>query len=274
MKTSLIINDLTNLLGAEVRVFGQPTKLESEVSNLLVDTREIFESLRDYEVDYIVSKLDYERIENLEELITQIEDAIDSTQDAIDSLENACNLFPNDESLKDMLESLESEKEKLEIQLDNYRDELSDAEDDYIETEVDDTDDYINELDEMFGMKESTCGNSYNWMGNVSNHFNYNIYECGDGYTYVELRAHRYGDVRANYTETALYKFQNECEFWECITEADHYETVEIDGEEYEFRVTSMSDTYEVWSVDGDYVCEAYGDDMDELSEKIKEKIA
>lgn len=273
MKTTAIINDLTNLLGANVSIFGQPTTLESNVSELVVDARKIFDNLRDYEVDYIVSRLDHERIENLEECILQVEDAISSTQDAIDSLMNATSLFPYNRGLSRVLDALENEMSSLEIELDDLRDELTDAEEDYIETEVEDSDDYLQELEEMFGMKELTCGNTYNWCGNISNHLNYTLYSCGDGYVYAEVRAHRYGDVRCNYTDTAIYRFDDECEFWECVSDASHYEFIEVDGQEYELHVSATSDTYEVYS-DGCYVCTVYGDDLEELAEKIQLEVA
>lgn len=273
MKSTKIIADLTQLLGANVSIFGQPTILDNEISPLVVDTRKIVEALADNEVDYIVSKLDHEHIEKLEEAISELEEALESLQDTIDYLNNVTNIFNTDNCTESIIKELEAQKEELESHLDSYIEELEEAQEDYQEEELDDTDEYIEWLDELYGLKEITCGNSFNWMGNVSNHFNYNIYEGGDGCYYVEFRVHRYGDVRANYTDTALYKFEHDCEFWDKLCVASHYETIEIEEEEYEFEVSSMRDTYEVYR-DGEYITEVYGDDIEEITEKIKEYLA
>lgn len=273
MKTREIIADLTQLLGANVSIFGQPTILESEISPVVVDTRKIFEVLQNNEVDYIVSKLDHEHIEKLEEAISEMEEALESLQDTIDYLSNVTDIFSTDNCTESIIEELEAQKEELEAHLDSYREELEEAQEDYQEEELDDTDEYLEWLDELYGLKEITCGNSYNWLGNVSHHFNYRVYENGNGCYYVELRAHRYGDVRCNYTDTAVYKFEHDCEFWEKLYEANHYETVEIDDEEYEIEVNSMRDTYEVYQ-DGEYICEVSGCDIEEITEKIKEYLA
>lgn len=273
MKTREIIADLTQLLWANVSIFGQPTILDSEISPLVVDTRKIFEVLQDNEVDYIVSKLDHEHIEKLEEAISEMEEALESLQDTIDYLSNVTDIFSTDNCTESIIEELEAQKEELEAHLDSYREELEEAQEDYQDEELEDTDEYLEWLDNMYGLKEITCGNSYNWLGNVSHHFNYRVYENGDGCYYVELRAHRYGDVRCNYTDTAVYKFEHDCEFWDKLCEADHYETIKIDEEEYEIEVSSMRDTYEVYR-DGEYITEVCGDDIEEITEKIKKYLA
>ncbi len=72
--------------------------------------------------------------------------------------------------------------------------------------------------------EEINCGNSYNWLAPVSNHFNYNIYksEMLDN-VIVEFKVHRFGDVRGNYTEECYLEFNNEYEFYDALIENSKY---------------------------------------------------
>lgn len=121
----------------------------------------------------------------------------------------------------------------------------------------------INLLEEIYGLKEIEHNNSFNWLGRVSDHFDYAIYACGDGHVYVVFKVHRYGDVKTNYTEEALLKFNGSREFYEAIAECDKYLT-DVHPE-YNVKVSALRDTMEVYTIDGDYVCEI--DELDELQD-------
>lgn len=47
-----VINELKELKGATVNIFGQPTKLNEEFNPLLIDTIDVLESLKKYERDF------------------------------------------------------------------------------------------------------------------------------------------------------------------------------------------------------------------------------
>lgn len=105
--------------------------------------------------------------------------------------------------------------------------------------------------------------NSFNWLGRVSDHFVYSIYACGDGHVYVVFKVHRYGDVKTNYTAEALLKFNDPREFYEVIAECDKYLT-DVHPY-YNVKVSALRDTMDVYTIDGDYVCEI--DELDELQD-------
>ena len=115
--------------------------------------------------------------------------------------------------------------------------------------------------------------NSYNWMGNVSHDFDIKIYNNAiDGGVFIDFKVHRFGDVRGNYTESIILQFDSEYTFLECIGECDRYESIEVDGKNYDYTVSALSDTYEVTDEEGNYICEAYGEE-DDIIEAIKKAI-
>ena len=128
---------------------------------------------------------------------------------------------------------------------------------------TDSIDEYLDQLDEIYGLKETEHNNSFNWLGRVSDHFDYAIYECGDGHVYVVFKVHRYGDVKTNYTEEALLKFNGSHEFYEAIAECDKYLTdVHPD---YNVKVSALHYTMGLYTIDGNYVCEIT--ELDELQD-------
>lgn len=133
----------------------------------------------------------------------------------------------------------------------------------YEVTESYNIDEYLNQLDEIYCLTEIEHNNSYNWMGRVSNHFDYQLFSCGNGYYYVVFKVHRYGDVRANYTEEVLLQFSYENEFAEAIVECDKY--IKNAHPHYDVLVSALHDMMEVYTIDGDYVCEI--SELDEIHE-------
>lgn len=52
MKTlKSVIEDIKNLRGVDVTIFGQPTKLDSEVGKFTIDVIDVLEAIADYEID-------------------------------------------------------------------------------------------------------------------------------------------------------------------------------------------------------------------------------
>ena len=85
--------------------------------------------------------------------------------------------------------------------------------------------------------------NTYNWNANIDHHIDVAELEF-DGYTYMAIMVHRYGDVRANYTDRFLVRFDNEYE-WSELESIMQYKTI-CDGR-YFIDMDIMSEAYYVW---------------------------
>ena len=176
-----------------------------------------------------------------------------------------------DNTTVDIIDILKNLEEYELIELYDYRYEEID-----ILEDCENSDDVISALVE-YGYINDDCDykgdNSYNWSGNVSHDFDIKIYNNAlyNG-VFVEFKVHRFGDVRGNYTESVVLQFDNEYSFWECIGDCDRYEYIEVDGNNYNYTVSALSDTYEVTDEEGNYICEAYGEEED-IIEAIKKAI-
>lgn len=85
--------------------------------------------------------------------------------------------------------------------------------------------------------------NTYNWNANIDH--NIDVAELDlDGYTYMAIMVHRYGDVRANYTDRFLVRFYNSYE-WSELESIMQYKAI-CDGR-YCIDIDIMSETYNVW---------------------------
>ena len=85
--------------------------------------------------------------------------------------------------------------------------------------------------------------NTYNWNANIDHDID--VAEMYlNGYTYMAIMVHRYGDMRANYTDRFLVRFDNEYDWFEfesriqCKTICDGRYCVDID---------IMTECYNVW---------------------------
>ena len=183
--TQDMIKDIQELRGKKVSIFGQPTQLDNEVNELLVDIVEIIEKYEGCESDLSIDQLD--------------------------------------------------------------------------------------ELHEMEMLKEFQAGNSYNWAGNVSNDFNYYIYEnVENGKILVDFKVHRYGDVRGNYTNSVVLEFDDEYEFLEILSEGRKTVYLKVNDAEYTAEVMATHDMIEIYNDEGDYITELYADDIEELETELK----
>lgn len=85
--------------------------------------------------------------------------------------------------------------------------------------------------------------NTYNWNANIDHDIDVAEVEV-DGYTYMAIMVHRYGDVRANYTDRFLVRFDNEYEWFE-LNSRVQYKTI-CDGR-YCVDIDIMAECYNVW---------------------------
>ena len=85
--------------------------------------------------------------------------------------------------------------------------------------------------------------NTYNWNANIDHHIDVAEAEL-DGYTYMAIMVHRYGDVRGNYTDRFLVRFDNKYDWFEFNSRMQYKE---IAGGRYFIDINIMSETYNVW---------------------------
>lgn len=218
--TNIVKNDIKDLRGKEVRIFGQKTVLSDTANDYTIDILDVLDSLSEYEIclnDYT----DYRYDEESEE-------------------ETEVNIFEN--------------------------------------VENSDTDAIFETLEE-YGYIKDVCDykgdNSYNWSSPVSNDFDIKIYkDTMSGGMFVEFKVHRFGDVRGNYTDSIIYHFDNDYEFYEVLSENNKYNTVCINDKNYDVNVNIFADGFEVYDEDGSHIATVYGWDEEEIKEEIIKNIA
>ena len=111
--------------------------------------------------------------------------------------------------------------------------------------------------------------NTYNWNANIDHHIDVAELEI-DGYTYMAIMVHRYGDVRANYTDRFLVRFDNEYE-WFDLESRMQYKTI-CDGK-YCCDIDIMTEWYDVWDWElGESVGEFYEIEVEDLLNAIEER--
>lgn len=161
------------------------------------------------------------------------------------------------------------------MEVDLVKEVYNEEEDDYEEVEIDSIEEYLDNLEMNFGLREIQCNNTYNWLAPINHHFNFRIYESLDVY-YMVLSVHRYGDVRGNYTDEVLIKFDGEWELQEKFYENEYafkVVEVEIGDETYDVNVNLWSDEKEVYDVNGSYICTTCENDEESIIEDLKQKI-
>ena len=108
--------------------------------------------------------------------------------------------------------------------------------------------------------------NTYNWNAKIDHNIDVAELEL-DGYTYMAIMVHRYGDVRANYTDRFLVRFDN-CYEWSELESIMQYKTI-CDGR-YCVDINIMSETYNVGdSIEEVSVGEFYEIEVEDLLKKI-----
>ena len=85
--------------------------------------------------------------------------------------------------------------------------------------------------------------NTYNWNAKIDHDIDVAEVEV-DGYTYMAIMVHRYGDVRANYTDRFVVRFYDSYE-WSELESIMQYKTI-CDGR-YFININIMTECYNVW---------------------------
>ena len=110
--------------------------------------------------------------------------------------------------------------------------------------------------------------NTYNWNANISHNIDVaelKIYE----YTYMAIMVHRYGDIRANYTDRFVVKFDSEYEFYELESIIQPKEI----NDRYIADISLMTEGYNVYDyINGEDIGEFYELEKADLLNTINER--
>ena len=132
------------------------------------------------------------------------------------------------------------------------------------EYEINCTDDAIEKIINISNEQEHHW-NTYNWNANISHDLDVAEAEI-NGYTYMAIMVHRFGDVRANYTNRFVVKFDNEYEWFEL----ENIRQYKIINETYAIDIDLMSESSAVYNRDnGEYIGEFYEIEVKDLLEEI-----
>lgn len=116
--------------------------------------------------------------------------------------------------------------------------------------------------------EEISSNNTYNWGANTRNHLNWTAYKCC-GETYIVMMVQRgYGDVRGNYTDDIILRFDYYERFLEELMDAS-YTAFERDG--LVFTTNILAEGWDVWDETNDAEVTVYGCDVEDLLAEAKE---
>lgn len=85
--------------------------------------------------------------------------------------------------------------------------------------------------------------NTYNWNANIDHDIDVAEVEL-DGYTYMAIMVYKWGDVRANYTDRFVVRFDNEYDWFEFNS---RMQSKEIADGRYCVDIDLMTEMYYVW---------------------------
>ena len=112
--------------------------------------------------------------------------------------------------------------------------------------------------------------NTYNWNANIDHDID--VAEMYiNGYTYMAIMVHRYGDIRTNYTDRFLVRFDNEYDWFEFNSRV---QCKEIAGGRYYVDIDLMAECYNVWDNEKEVnVGEFYELEVEDLLNEINSEI-
>ena len=117
-------------------------------------------------------------------------------------------------------------------------------------------------------MKSDRRWNTYNWNANIDHHIDVAEMEI-NGYTYMTIMVHRYGDVRANYTDRFLVRFDSEYEWFELESRVQMKSILD----RYIADIDIMCESYNVYDSEaGEDLGDFYEIELGELLKAIAEK--
>ena len=119
----------------------------------------------------------------------------------------------------------------------------------------------IDEYLKYLEAKKVMADNTYNWNAPIDHDFMYKIYhdQLNDRYL-VELSVHKYGDIRANYTDSVLYSFEHIDDFFATVAQAGHYKPIG----KYYLEACPLQEGWRLYDEEGDLLEELF-DEQDIL---------
>ena len=136
------------------------------------------------------------------------------------------------------------------------------------EYEINCTDDAIEKIINISNEQEHHW-NTYNWNANISHNLDVAEAEI-NGYIYMAIMVHRYGDIRTNYTDRFVVKFDSEYEFYELESMIQSKEI----NDEYIADINLMTEGYNVYDyINGEDVGEFYELEKADLLNAINETV-
>ena len=114
---------------------------------------------------------------------------------------------------------------------------------------------------------------TYNFLWRLSHDLMYTVVECEDGTVYVRMKAHRYGDVRNNFTNEFYLKFEDMEDLRDTLYR--EYQNVEfaitIDDIEYIISMGILDEEATVYVKEGyQRACHIFGIEDEEIVEEIR----
>lgn len=117
--------------------------------------------------------------------------------------------------------------------------------------------------------------NTYNYGGRIMHDFDYRTYEMQDHTFYVAIQVHRGGDVRSNYTNFVLFKFDS-IEEWHTVIDDIAREEFggcrEINGKHYHYYMSIFDECLEVYCEETQEQFSIYAYDDESFDKEIKDK--
>lgn len=121
-------------------------------------------------------------------------------------------------------------------------------------------------------MEEFNGGNTYNYNGRILHDLDYRYIDTKDNGFYVAIQVHRVGDIRANYTEFALFKFDYYESFWETIDDIcieNFGGCLEYHDRHYYYDIRCFDENIRVWCKETQKEYDMYINNDDEFRERI-----
>lgn len=158
------------------------------------------------------------------------------------------------------------------------------------EYEVEIPSEYIEKYEQVFGngvlqymenltsmkAEEFNGGNTYNWNGRILHDIDYRYIQADEDTFYVAIQVHRIGDIRYNYTQFALFKFDSFENFYETLDDIcmeNFGGCYTYNDKHYTYDITIFSEMMSVWCEETQDEYEIYAYD-DESFEKEIQKVA
>ena len=115
--------------------------------------------------------------------------------------------------------------------------------------------------------------NTYNYNSNIIHDLQYSIYGKDDNNeVYVAISVHRFGDIRGNYTDYCILKFDNWYAWYEIVSDICRnisFNILEYKGKHYECYTDIYTEYINVWCRETEQEYEICVCSEDDLKEKI-----